>query len=230
MDWSILWRLGPYLAVDKPADLAVHRGLAPDAQVLMLQLRDVVGCHVYPAHRLDRPTSGVVLFALNPEAAHVLAAQFAAGTVQKRYLALARGPVPECWSTDHPVPRSEDGPRVDAVTHFRRLWASPVERVAWVEAVPETGRYHQIRRHLKHASHPIIGDVRYGKGDWNRRFRQEYGLSRLALHARAITFEVEGAAQTVQAAVPESLRGPLLKLGVPPSLVDGDCETDGTQE
>jgi tRNA pseudouridine65 synthase len=104
----------------------------------------------------------------------------------KSYLALVRGKPPESGLIDSPVPRSEDGERVPAQTRFTCLGSSSVERCSLVCAQPITGRMHQIRRHLKHISHPLIGDVRYGKGPINRQYRATYGLERMALHACAL--------------------------------------------
>jgi tRNA pseudouridine65 synthase len=115
---------------------------------------------------------------------------------------------------DHPVPRDEDGPKVPAVTEFRRL--AIFERYALVEARPRTGRRHQIRRHFKHLSHPLIGDVCYGKGEHNRLFRERFGLHRLALHALELAFEhpETGEAIRIVAPVPEDLAGPLRVMGM----------------
>lgn len=174
------------VVVNKPSGVIVHRGLANDRDDLMRAVRNSLGAHVYPVHRLDRGTSGAVLFARSPQAAHVLGQAFEAGRVRKRYWALTRGR-PQDGVIDHPVPKHEDGPRVAAVTHVRVLGMSG--RYALVEATPVTGRFHQIRRHLKHVSCPIIGDVTYGKGEHNRYFREHYGLHRLALHATELAFE-----------------------------------------
>jgi tRNA pseudouridine65 synthase len=150
----------------------------------MTRVRDAIGARVYPVHRLDRGASGALAFALTTDAARALCAAFAAGAVDKRYLALVRGVPPEQGVIDHPIPRRPDGPRVPAVTAYRRLRV--YGRYALVEAAPRTGRLHQIRRHLKHISCPLIGDVRYGKGEHNRLFRDRFDLQRLALHARSL--------------------------------------------
>lgn len=203
------------IAVAKPSGLPVHRGASRERIVALTLARDRMGRHVYPVHRLDRATSGVLLFALDPEAARRLQEQLEAGTVRKRYLALVRGITPEEGVIDHPIPRDEDGPRVPAVTEYRRL--GTFERYSLVEAVPRTGRRHQIRRHLKHISHPLIGDVRYGKGEHNRLFRDRFGLCRLALHALEIAFAHPGDGRPLclAAPVPEDLAGPLRAMGLP---------------
>jgi tRNA pseudouridine65 synthase len=200
--------------VDKPAGLAVHRGAARDRTVALQLVRDHVGQHVHAVHRLDRATSGVLLFALDPDTARRMQEQFEAGGVEKRYLVLVRGIPPEAGVIDHPIPRDEDGPRVPAVTEFRRL--AVFERYALVEARPRTGRRHQIRRHFKHLSHPLIGDVRYGKGEHNRLFRERFGLHRLALHALELAFDhpETGERLRITAPVPEDLAGPLRAMGL----------------
>lgn len=176
---AILHRDPRCVVVDKPAGVATHRGWANDDDALLQLVRDAVGAYVYPVHRLDRGASGLVLFALDRAAARAFAAAWDRAT--KCYLALTRG-VPADQTIDHPVRRGErDGERVPAITEIRRR--ESFGRYALVEAYPRTGRLHQIRRHLKHISCPIIGDVRYGKGEHNRLFRERYGVHRLALHA-----------------------------------------------
>jgi tRNA pseudouridine65 synthase len=170
--------------VDKPSGIVVHRGWADDEGGLMMKVRDQIGRHVWPAHRLDRGASGIVAFALSREGVAALGHAFAQGNVDKRYLALVRGHPPEATTIDHAIPGRPGGPRVPAVTEIRRL--ATWERYALVEAVPKTGRLHQIRRHLKHIACPLIGDVNYGKGEHNRFFRERFGLHRLALHAMAL--------------------------------------------
>src|SRR5262249_36286147 len=157
-----------------------------------------------------------------------LARAFEEGRVDKTYLALVRGVPPEEGVVDHPIPRREDGPRVPALTAFRRLHAvdpatceSPAARAlrasALVLARPRTGRVHQVRRHMKHIDHPIIGDANYGKGVINRAFRDAVGLGRLALHAASIRLDhpITGEPLVLSASVPESLAEPLRLLGAP---------------
>ncbi|HEY0557282.1 MAG TPA: pseudouridine synthase [Thermoanaerobaculia bacterium] len=213
-DLPVLYQDGVLLAVDKPAGLAVHRGAARDRTVALQLVRDRAGRHIHPVHRLDRATSGVLLFALDPATARRLQERFEAGAVAKRYLALVRGIPPESGVIDHPIPRDVDGPRVPALTEFRRL--ATFERYALVEARPRTGRRHQIRRHFKHLSHPLIGDVRYGKGEHNRLFRDRFGLHRLALHAIELAFDhpETGEPLRIVAPVPEDLAGPWRAMGV----------------
>jgi tRNA pseudouridine65 synthase len=210
----LLFRDGLLAGVNKPSGLAVHRGAARDRVFALQLVRDALGQRVYPVHRLDRATSGVLLFALDPATARRMQEQFEAGDVEKRYLALVRGIPPESGVIDHPVPNDEDGPRVPAVTEFRRL--AVFERYALMEARPRTGRFHQIRRHFKHLSHPLIGDVRYGKGDHNRLFRKRFGLHRLALHAVELAFDHPETGERVRivAPVPEDLAGPLRAMGM----------------
>lgn len=183
---SVLYRDETCAVVAKPAGMIVHRGWANDDVDLLRLTRDTLGQYVYPLHRLDRGASGAVLFALNEAAARDLNRDFAAGEIGKRYLALTRGHPPEHGVIDHAIPRAPGEERVPACTEYRRL--GTFERYALVLALPKTGRLHQIRRHLKHLSCPLIGDVRYGKGEHNRLFRDRYGLDRLALHAAGLRF------------------------------------------
>ena len=196
---NILYQDATCVVVDKPSGMIVHRGWANDERDLLRLTRDTVRRYVYPLHRLDRGASGAVLFALDEHAARTLNRSFAEGTIVKRYLALTRGHPPEHGLIDHPIPRAPGEERVPAQTEYQCL--GTFERYALVLALPKTGRLHQIRRHLKHLSCPLIGDVKYGKGEHNRLFRERYALDRLALHAAALRFThpLTGLAVTVRA-------------------------------
>lgn len=190
------------VAINKPSGLLVHRSAIDrhETQFALQLLRDQIGQRVYPVHRLDKPTSGSLVFALSSEVARKLAEQFAAQQVQKRYLAVVRGYAPESGVIDHALCEEvdkmtdrrarRDKPAQEAVTHFRRLATAelpvcveryPSSRYSLVEAMPKTGRKHQIRRHMKHIAHPIIGDAKHGKGVHNRFFQARYGCRRLLL-------------------------------------------------
>jgi len=205
------------VVANKPSGLLVHRGWANDDDVAMFRVRDAIGAHVYPVHRLDRGTSGVLVFARTPEVAAVLSRSFGSRQVDKRYLALVRGVPPDAGTIDHPIPKGEEGSRVPAVTHFSLVARSSVDRCSLVLATPETGRAHQIRRHLKHVGHPLVGDVNYGSGEINRHYRAAYDLHRLALHAHALAFDhpVSGARVAVAAPMPDDLGLALDRLGLP---------------
>jgi len=205
---EILYRDEHLVAVNKPAGLLVHRSdLDRHETRFALQLvRDSLGRHVYPAHRLDRPTSGVLLFALSPGDAEVLGRAFAEGSVAKKYLAVVRGVPPDSGVIDYPLTVVEDRsvsspgrgkePR-PAVTEFRRLASVevpialgryPSARYSLVTATPRTGRRHQLRRHFAHLRHPIIGDTTYGESRHNRLFRDEFHCHRLLLHGAELSF------------------------------------------
>ena len=189
------------VAINKPSGLLVHRsGLATDRVTCMTLLRDQLGRWVYPIHRLDRGASGVLLFALDPETASSLGAAFAGRSVRKGYVAIVRGWAPERADVDYPLDdeEQEGSARVTASTTFRRLETAelPVAigryataRYSLVAAEPHTGRRHQIRRHLAHLRHPIIGDAVHGDGRHNRFFREELGIARLLLHGARLELE-----------------------------------------
>jgi tRNA pseudouridine65 synthase len=209
---EILYRDASLIAVNKPSGLAVHRGWARDASYAMTEVRDLLGQWVYPVHRLDRSASGVLVFGLSSEMARALCEAFEHHRVEKRYLALVRGAPAAALRIDHPLrPDNSDEPQ-PAVTDVRLL--AQYGRYAWVEARPLTGRLHQIRRHLKHVSCPLIGDVRYGKGEHNRLFREQYGLSRLALHAESLSIPhpLTGEALRFDAPLPNDLHSTIDRL------------------
>lgn len=213
---DVLFRDSHLLIVNKPSGLLTHRGWANDRDNALTRARSIAGTYVYPAHRLDRATSGVLVFGLSQATASALGAQLEAGAFGKRYIALVRGIAPESAVIDHPLTRLSDeegretkGERQPACTRIAR--AGIFERYSLVLAQPETGRSHQIRRHLKHISCPILGDVRYGKGEHNRACRSRFGLHRLALHAGALAFEhpATGERIAVSAPIPDDLATPL---------------------
>ena len=180
---AILHRDARCVAVDKPSGIATHRGWADDDDALLQLVRDTVGAYVYPIHRLDRGASGVTLFALDRDAARAFSDAWP--NADKRYAAITRGHPPEHVVIDHAIPKAPGLERVPAKTE---LWRKQTfGRYALVEARPHTGRLHQIRRHLKHISCPLIGDVRYGKGEHNRLWRERFNLHRLALHCTSLT-------------------------------------------
>ena len=214
------------VAVHKPSGLLVHRSALDvhEERFAVQLLRDQIGRHVHPVHRLDKGTSGVLLFALDRAIAALVSSAFERQAVCKAYLAVVRGHPPEQGIIDHALSRRFDdaerrpataaeAPPQDAVTRFRRLATVelpyrvdryPTSRYALVELMPETGRRHQIRRHLKHLSHPIIGDATFGKGRHNRLFAELFGVSRLLL-----------ACTRMQLAHPHS--GRMLDLAAPPA-------------
>lgn len=199
MSLTILYRDAHYVAIDKPPGLLVHRSPISRDRVFALQtLRDQLGCRVYPIHRLDRATSGVLLFALDAESAQRMVAQFEQRQVGKEYLALARGWVDSEGMIDHPV-ADQDGSGIAqaAQTRYRRLGQVelpyavdryPSSRYSLLMATPLTGRRQQIRKHFKHISHHLIGDTTHGNGRHNRFFREHFGIARLLLMARRLAF------------------------------------------
>ena len=194
----ILWRDEHLVAIYKPAGWLVHRtGLdAGETRIVMQALRDQLGQHVFPVHRLDKGTCGVLVMGLHSEAARSLTQAFERQATRKRYLAVVRGWAPSTAQVDHalqPDDAPADAPAQSAQTGFRCLarleHPEPSDarfattRASLVEAMPTTGRRHQIRRHLKHLAHPIVGDATHGKGPLNRWWAARLGLQRLWLHA-----------------------------------------------
>ncbi|MDN3651579.1 tRNA pseudouridine(65) synthase TruC [Thalassotalea ponticola] len=205
----ILYQDEYLIAVNKPSGLFVHRSyLDRDQKYFALQLvRDMVGKYVYPLHRLDRPTSGVLLFAFDQQTARIMGQMFTDKTIAKRYLAICRGHLPEHGRVEHPLKEkldkigdkyaSDNTLAKQAVTDFTRLATAtlpialgkyPTIRYSLVALVPHTGRRHQIRRHLAHLRHPIIGDINYGDNKQNPFFRNHFGVNRLMLHAQQLSF------------------------------------------
>ena len=199
---NIIYRDEHLIAIHKPAGLLVHRTVLDrhETRFAVQILRDQIGQYVHPVHRLDRGTSGVLLFALDRDIGRELGKQFETQQIDKTYLAVVRGHPAEAGVIDHPLTRQFDdyefrspdtiGEAQNAVTRYRRLAVTelphrvdlyPTSRYALLELKPETGRRHQIRRHLKHIAHPIIGDATYGKGRHNRLFQDLFGCRRLLL-------------------------------------------------
>lgn len=195
----VLYRDDALVVVHKPAGLLVHRtGLDAGERWFAVQLlRDQLGGqHVYPVHRLDKGTSGVLVFALSSADAGALARQFAAHTVGKTYRAVVRGWPPDEGATDHPLTQESKDPQ-PAYTRFRTLERItvpfradryPESRYALVEVYPETGRTHQIRRHLKHLGHPLAGDTTHGVGAHNRLWRTRFACHRMLLACTGLGF------------------------------------------
>jgi tRNA pseudouridine65 synthase len=209
---TLLYRDDWLLAVHKPAGLLVHRSPIDRHETeYALQYARALngGGHVYPLHRLDRPTSGLLVFARDPETASVLGKAMMAGEVRKTYVAMVRGWTPEEGAIDHPLRdepedrRLKDRPQAvrDALTRYRRMATTeipvsiegyPTSRYSLVALYPETGRKHQLRRHMKHINHPIIGDANHGRGRHNRYFAERFGHGRLMLAATAMTMPHPG--------------------------------------
>jgi tRNA pseudouridine65 synthase len=203
----VLYRDEHLVVVNKPSGLLVHRSpIDRHERRFALQIvRNQLGQHVYPLHRLDKPTSGALALALDAAAARVLAKAFAMGGVRKTYLALVRGWPVSSGTIDRPLATVADAmvptgvssePRA-AVTHYLRLAMYeidervdryPTSRYALIELHPESGRRHQLRRHLAGASHPIVGDTTYGKARHNRLFERRFGLRRLLLACTRLEF------------------------------------------
>ncbi|MGL4805816.1 MAG: pseudouridine synthase [Bacteroidales bacterium] len=195
---EILYQDAYLIAVNKPVGLLVHRTkIAEEEEEFLLQkLRDQTGKFLYPVHRLDRPTSGVVVFAFNADTAAKLAKLFVSHDIKKEYIALVRGWFPDEVNLDYPV-KNEKGNSREASTHFELIGRFelpiptdryPTTRFSIVKCLPKTGRWHQLRQHLAHLRHYIINDRVHGDGKCNRIFTEKVGVREMFLHARLLAF------------------------------------------
>ncbi|GAA4295508.1 pseudouridine synthase [Nibribacter koreensis] len=219
---EIIYEDAQYVAINKPNGLLVHRTrIAEEKKEFALQLlRDQLGYRLHAVHRLDRGTSGVLLFAKSPEATAPLVKAFAERQPDKTYYAIVRGYAPEQATIDSPIRPDKDHQHKeakDAVTHYARLATvelpipvGPYQtaRYSLVKIKPETGRMHQIRKHFAHARHYIVGDKKHGDWRHNRMFLEELNSPTLLLHAASLQFEHPFTGDTIQikATLPENFR------------------------
>ncbi len=204
---EILYQDEYLIAINKPSGLLVHKSMIDRHEIYfaMKMLRDQIGQYTYPIHRLDKPTSGVLLFALDKQSATLMSEQFKQHTIQKKYLTIVRGYCDESGLINHALKEKldkiadkdskKDKEAQEAVTEYRRLSVVEIPfavgryektRYSLVEVLPKTGRKHQIRRHMKHISHHILGDTKYGRGEHNKLIREEFNCHRLLLHATSL--------------------------------------------
>lgn len=216
MTLEIIYRDEYLVAINKPHDLLVHRSpIARNAEQFAIQLlRDQIGQRVYPVHRLDRKTSGVLLFALDQASNRALTEQFTLKTTCKKYLAVVRGYAPDESLIDYPLFK-ENGTLQDAVTGIKTLERAEIDlphgknttsRYSLIEAEPFTGRMHQIRKHMAHILHPIIGDRPHGCNKQNKLWLENFDMKTMLLHANSLTFTHPfTGAETIVTAQPSSV-------------------------
>ena len=247
---EILYRDRWLVAINKPSGMLMHRSQLDrrETRFAVQLLRDQLDRRVFPLHRLDKPTSGVVLFALDQETARAMGKEFAARRVKKSYLAVVRGCPEQEGMIDYSlVAGSEWGSKTvqndsaaarPAVTRYRSLaqielpfavGRYPQSRYALVEVRPETGLRHQIRRHFKHIFHPLLGDTRYGDGRHNRFFRDQYACQRLLLHAQSLAIRHPQTGERLEFVAPlhEDFRQILQRAGFPLSQAGEANATHG---
>ena len=199
MTLRILYRDDRIVAVHKPSGMYTHRNewTRPEDSIALQTLRDQLGCYVYPVHRLDRATSGVLLFALDAEMARDLGAMFAERRVQKTYFAVVRGYTADTGEVDHAINDPVRGLQ-SALTLYMTLarvelsvavGRYPTARYSLVQLLPRTGRRHQLRRHLRDLNHPIVGDTQHGDRYHNHFFRDELKIPGLLLCAAGLKLE-----------------------------------------
>ncbi|CAA6810358.1 MAG: tRNA pseudouridine synthase C (EC [uncultured Sulfurovum sp.] len=206
---EILYQDTYMVAINKPSGLLVHKSPIDkhETRFALQEVRDQIGQYVYPIHRLDKPTSGVLLFALDKQVAKQMSEAFREGKVEKTYLAIVRGYTEKLETIDYALKQMLDTKEQkklgitkesqEAVTRYERLDTVelpfpvsryPMARYSLVKLTPKSGRKHQLRRHMKHIFHPIVGDTKHGRGEHNKLFRKEFGCHRLLLHANTIQF------------------------------------------
>jgi tRNA pseudouridine65 synthase len=207
---EVLYQDEYLIALNKPSGLLVHKSPIDkhETRFALQIVRDQIGQYVYPVHRLDKPTSGVLLFALQPEIAAILSNMFVQNEISKSYFAVVRGYTDEEGMVDHPLKQMLDTKEQkkmgitkeaqSAQTFYKRLATVelpysvsryPTTRYSLVYLKPKTGRKHQLRRHMKHLSHHIVGDTKHGRGEHNQFFREKFDVHRLLLHANQMRFK-----------------------------------------
>ncbi|HRI28094.1 MAG TPA: pseudouridine synthase [Chitinophagales bacterium] len=219
MPLAVLYADDDLIAVNKPNGLLVHKtSIAADATEFALQLvRNQTGKHVYPVHRLDRATSGVLLFAFSPPVQAALNTAFENRQIQKTYLATVRGFTPQHGTINRPLNKDPQSPRLEAITLYKRLDTIelpyqmgnyPYVRYSWVSIQPLTGRMHQIRRHFNFINHPVVGDLPHGDYRHNHLFRDVFNCPFLLLHAYDISFlhPITGSSLSITAPLQEPLQ------------------------
>lgn len=226
MSFPILFSDEHFIAINKPPGILMHRTRISEDTVFVVQiLRDQLGQRIYPIHRLDRATSGALIFGKTAEAAGRLGEQFMEKSVEKQYLAIVRGWTPESGTIDYALDDPDSGRgRLSAITHFARLGCSEIEapiglryptaRFSLVAAQLETGRRHQIRKHFAHLNYPVIGDSRHGDVKQNKYFREVFDLHRMFLHSHSLSFQhpFTGEAAHIVAPLDELFENTLLLL------------------
>ena len=195
---DILYHDDRLVAINKPHGLLVHpSAIARDVKETALHLlKDQLGKYLYPVHRLDRKTSGVLVFALDKEMANTLRMSFDDKLIHKNYVAIVRGHFnPQEYLLDYPL-INENGVEQEASTHFKLIKTTEIplssgrydtSRYSLIECIPHTGRFHQIRKHLAHLRFPIIGDRPHGCNKQNRFFKQQWNMMTMMLHAHRLT-------------------------------------------
>ncbi len=219
--FDVLLRAEDFVAIDKPPGFHVHqpefpRRRVPKEVTCLPNLRRQLGTYLYPVHRIDVATEGVLVFALSKPAASGLCRQFQEGTVRKTYFAIVRGWTQDDGVIDEPLALDSTGEMVPALTRYKTHARvelpfaigkkHPSARYSLVEAHPESGRFHQIRRHMARISHPVIGDTAHGDSYHNRFFRNELEAPGLWLKAREIEFDHPSTGEAVRVKSPWGAR------------------------
>jgi len=196
--FEILYKDENLVVINKPHGIVVHRSFyVGEADIYAVQeLKKQLGQFVYPCHRIDRKTSGILIFALSSDSARKIQDQFADNLVKKNYLAIVRGYTEDVGSIDYAL-TNEKGKVQEALTNYKTRERVELDipfgnfktsRYSLVEVEPQTGRMHQIRKHFAHINHPIIGDRPHGCNKQNRLFKETFQMNTMLLHAHQISF------------------------------------------
>ena len=227
---QIIFEDEEYIAINKPAGVLVHKTPLekdPEALFAVQLLEEQVGYKVYPMHRIDRPTTGVLLFGKRSKAASMLQPQFFDNSIKKYYLSIVRGYLPEVHGIiDHPLAKDMKFSMQEARTEYWSLESSEVpfvssdryktSRYSLVKVYPHTGRMHQIRRHFAHLRHYIIGDTTHGDNKQNNFFASQFQLANMLLHAWELNFiqPFSDEALTITADIPEHFKKSMIDLNL----------------
>lgn len=195
---EVLFEDDYFVAINKPHGLAVHKSklIRNTNEFAVTQIREQTGRKLDPVHRLDRKTSGVLLFSDNLEAIQNIQLDFVNHRIQKTYYAIVRGFAPEQITIDHPI-KSDDGNEKEAITELERISTTELDipygnhsssRYSFVKLMPKTGRMHQLRKHMQHLRHPIIGDRPHGCNKQNKLFKERWDMTTMLLHAKSLEF------------------------------------------
>lgn len=222
MTIEVLYRDEDLIIVNKPSGMMVHpwKGRKSPEKTLLHVLKDQEDLYLYPLHRLDRPVSGVIVFGLSKKATSVLKENWNGDETKKEYITLVRGRITDSGKFDNQL-RNDRGKYQQALTKYDPIYYFPEFDASLLRVHISTGRKHQIRRHFSRFNYNLIGDTKYGKGSLNIIYREMFGLHRIFLHAKKLSFihPIENKEVTINAPLTEELRNTLVKMNLPEEIL-----------